>query len=154
TDPLARALVHRQAGDVFAVQGDAPAIGFDQADHHVEARRLARAVGPSRPTTSPWRISKPKSCTTWRVRKLFCRPCADNMDQCDPAAAEAGTVGETEAGAVDVDADAGALTGADAGALVPAGLALAGAGLLRGCSVMCTRPPLAGVPCISPVSVL
>ena len=36
----------------------------------------------------------------------------------------------------------------------PAGLALADAGLLRGCSVMCTRPLLAGVPWISPVSVL
>src|SRR6185437_12208660 len=104
---------------------------------------LPAPLGPSRPTTSPWRISKPKSCTTWRDRKLFCSPCADNMDQCVPAV-------EAEAGA-DVGEGAGAPEEADAGALAAG---LAAAGLLRGCRVMCTRPPAAAVPWMSPVSVL
>src|SRR6185312_4865325 len=41
---------------------------------------LPAPFGPSRPTTSPSRIEKPKSRTTWRVLKLFCRPSAESME--------------------------------------------------------------------------
>jgi hypothetical protein len=74
------------------------------------------------------------------------------MGQRDP-------VVEAEAGAaVDAGADGTAVAGAaepgEAGGLADAGLAPTGAGLLRGCKVMCTRPPAAALPSISPVSVL
>jgi two-component system nitrogen regulation response regulator GlnG len=45
TDAHAGALVHRQGGDVAAVQGDGPGIDRDQAGDHVEAGGLAGAVG-------------------------------------------------------------------------------------------------------------
>src|SRR6185312_6331570 len=41
---------------------------------------LPAPFGPSRPTTSPSRIEKPKSRTTWRALKLFCRPSAESME--------------------------------------------------------------------------
>ena len=44
-DAEPRALVHRQRGDVRAVDRDAARIGRDQAHDHVEAGGLARAVG-------------------------------------------------------------------------------------------------------------
>ena len=49
TDALARARVHRQIGDIFAVEDDAPRVGRRQPDRHVERRRLAGAVGPEQP---------------------------------------------------------------------------------------------------------
>ncbi len=43
-DAEARALIHRQLGDVVAVELDGAAIGLDQAGDHVEHRGLAGAV--------------------------------------------------------------------------------------------------------------
>ncbi len=43
-DAAARALVHRQVGDVLIVHQDAPGIGADQPDDHVERRGFPRAV--------------------------------------------------------------------------------------------------------------
>ena len=43
-DAEPRALVHRQRGDVVAVELDAAAVGVDQAGDHVEHRGLAGAV--------------------------------------------------------------------------------------------------------------
>ena len=48
-DPEPRALVHRQRGDVLAVEFDAAAVGLDQPGDHVEDRGLAGAVGPEQP---------------------------------------------------------------------------------------------------------
>src|SRR5262245_36002501 len=45
-DPLAAPLVHRQPGDLLTLEKDPPAVGREQADHHVEGRRLAGAVRP------------------------------------------------------------------------------------------------------------
>ena len=45
-DAEPRALVHRQRGDVVAVELDAAAVGLDQAGDHVEHRGLAGAVRP------------------------------------------------------------------------------------------------------------
>ena len=45
-DAEAGALIHRQRGDVVAVELDAAAVGVDQAGDHVEHRGLAGAVGP------------------------------------------------------------------------------------------------------------
>ena len=59
-----------------------------------------------------------------------------------------GAIEPAEDGAI-----AGATDAAEAGDPAEAGLALAAAGLLRGCNVMWTRPPAAAVPWISPVSV-
>src|SRR2546426_4617101 len=39
------ALVHRERRDLLPFEEDAPALGGQQADHHVEGRRLAGAVG-------------------------------------------------------------------------------------------------------------
>jgi hypothetical protein len=44
-DAEAGALVHRQRGDVVAVEFDAAFIGLDQAGHHIKHRGLAGAVG-------------------------------------------------------------------------------------------------------------
>ncbi len=44
-DAEAGALVHRLAGDVLAVEQDGAVVGLDQAGDHVEAGRLAGAVG-------------------------------------------------------------------------------------------------------------
>src|SRR5688572_18173412 len=44
-----RAAVHRIVGEVPAVQVDRPCVGGHQADDHVEARGLARTVGPQQP---------------------------------------------------------------------------------------------------------
>ena len=44
-DAEPRALVHRQSGDVGAVEIDAALVGLDQAGDHVEHGRLAGAVG-------------------------------------------------------------------------------------------------------------
>ena len=43
-DPLPAPAVHGQVGDVPAVEHDAAAVRREQADHHVEGRRLARPV--------------------------------------------------------------------------------------------------------------
>ena len=45
-DAEPRALVHRQRGDVVAVELDAAGVGFDQPGDHVEDRGLAGAVRP------------------------------------------------------------------------------------------------------------
>jgi len=45
TDPEPGALIHRQLGDVMAIEFDGAAIGLDQAGDHVEHRGLAGAVG-------------------------------------------------------------------------------------------------------------
>src|SRR6476469_4734538 len=39
------ALVHRHVGDILAVENDLALLGLDQADDHIEGRRLARSVG-------------------------------------------------------------------------------------------------------------
>ncbi len=44
TDPEPGALIHRQLGDVVAIEFDGAAIGLDQAGDHVEHRGLAGAV--------------------------------------------------------------------------------------------------------------
>src|SRR6185436_424868 len=49
TDALAASLVHGKPGDLFPFEEDSPAVGREQADHHVERRRLARAVGAEQP---------------------------------------------------------------------------------------------------------
>src|SRR5262245_11492297 len=49
TDALAASLVHGKPGDLFPFEEDSPAVGREQADHHVERRRLARAVGAQEP---------------------------------------------------------------------------------------------------------
>ena len=43
-DPPAGALVHRQVGDVLAVERDRAAVGDDHAQDHAEGGGLARAV--------------------------------------------------------------------------------------------------------------
>ena len=45
-DAEPRALIHRQRGDVVAVELDAAAVGLDQPGDHVEHRGLAGAVRP------------------------------------------------------------------------------------------------------------
>ena len=45
-DAEPRALIHRQRGDIPAVEMDVAAIGLDEAGDHVEHRRLAGPVGP------------------------------------------------------------------------------------------------------------
>ena len=44
-DPDPRPLVHRQAGDAAPLQVNLARIGSDQADDHIEGRRLPRAIG-------------------------------------------------------------------------------------------------------------
>src|SRR5579863_7580577 len=48
-DPQASAAVHRQFGDVLAVEGDAPHIGTNEPGDDVEAGRLAGAVWAKQP---------------------------------------------------------------------------------------------------------
>ena len=48
-DPAPRPLVHPEPGDVVVVEEDAPRGRGDEADHHVEDRRLARPVRPQEP---------------------------------------------------------------------------------------------------------
>ncbi len=48
-DAAACALVHRLAGDILVVEQDATGSGRNEADDHIERRRLARAVRPEEP---------------------------------------------------------------------------------------------------------
>src|SRR5262245_15397513 len=48
-DPPARALVHRQLGEVLAIEEDLSAVGVLQPHDHVKARRLAGAVRSEQP---------------------------------------------------------------------------------------------------------
>ena len=48
-EPEDRAAVHRQAGDVVAVEHDPARIGLHEAHHRIEAGRLARAVRTEQP---------------------------------------------------------------------------------------------------------
>jgi hypothetical protein len=54
-DAQPRAAIHRQFRDVMAVEFDRAVIGGDEPGDHVEAGRLAGAVGSQQPTTSPRR---------------------------------------------------------------------------------------------------
>ncbi len=75
-DPQSRALVHRQLGDVVAVEFDGAAIGRNQSRDHVEHGGLAcpvRAQQADRLAASDIDADKPR--TTWRVPKLFSTLC-------------------------------------------------------------------------------
>lgn len=63
------AFVYRFLGDLLILEEDLTLVGLDQADDHVERRRLAGAVGPSSPTISPWLTSIETWSTT--VRALY-----------------------------------------------------------------------------------
>ena len=88
------ALVHRQRGDVVAVELDAAAVGFDQPGDHVEDRGLAGAVRvrAGRPPRRGARTGSRPSPPSWR--RSF-SPRRGRRDSCAarPAAAAARLAG-------------------------------------------------------------